>query len=198
MSSDIRTTTSLRLHTVAWATCCGFPPVGLATERFCSKSEHRQHAAVSASASTTSGCWPDAAQVTPDGKYIPLARDTPPEVLVKDARWRMGDPARYQVHCSFGFAVDPNGYVLARHEIPPALSRYLPDRVEVLQKDGTWGTGKEFIRQKRCDCCGSRCQRPALRALVRLNNPMETNIALEQATSRILSVVTGLRYRCYG
>jgi len=90
-------------------------------------------------------CWPDAAKVTPEGKYVPLAGYAPPEALIKDARWGMGDPACYQVHCSFGFAVDPNGYVLARHEIPSALSRYLPDRVEVLQKDGSWGTGKDFL-----------------------------------------------------
>ncbi|GIW81375.1 MAG: hypothetical protein KatS3mg105_3182 [Gemmatales bacterium] len=90
-------------------------------------------------------CWPDAAKVTPDGTYVPLAGYAPPEATIKDARWGMGDPARYQVHCSFGFAVDPRGNVLARHEIPSALSRYLRDRVEVLQKDGTWGVGKEFL-----------------------------------------------------
>lgn len=90
-------------------------------------------------------CWPDAAKVTPDGKYVPLAGYAPPEALIKEARWGMGDPACYQVHCSFGFSVDPEGHVLARHEIPSALSRYLSDRVEVLQKDGTWGTSKEFL-----------------------------------------------------
>ncbi len=89
-------------------------------------------------------CWPDAAKVTPEGKYVPLAGYAPPEATIKDARWGMGDPACYQVHCSFGFAVDPNGYVLARHEIPSALSRYLPDRVEVLKRDGSWGIGQEF------------------------------------------------------
>lgn len=89
-------------------------------------------------------CWPDAAKVTPEGKYVPIAGYAPPEFLIKDRRWGLGDPACYQVHCSFGFSVDPNGNVLARHEIPSALSRYLPDRVEVLQKDGTWGVGQQF------------------------------------------------------
>ncbi len=89
-------------------------------------------------------CWPDAAKVTPDGQYVPLAGYAPAEFTITDRRWGTGDPACYQVHCSFGFAVDPEGNVLARHEIPSALSRYLSDRVEVLQKDGTWGIGKEF------------------------------------------------------
>jgi hypothetical protein len=82
--------------------------------------------------------WPQAWKITTDGRFVPLVGYAPKDRLFA-VRWGEGDPALYEVHCPMGCGVSAEGWPIFQNEIPWATTRYEPNRVSVLRKDGSWG-----------------------------------------------------------